>query len=174
MPEENGKDMSNSPSMIAYEAYTVRDDLYKTHFSSEPMSKFLPKIFSTMTTGLDLTHFEDVSGYEDKTSNMKECEIFYITRISAKSGKRDEILEKLSALADWVNKNEDEAYTYLVLKSLDNDDDVRIWERYGTKKALEAHQSSPEVLRFLISSKEIIGSMEGRGYIPNGAGWLHR
>jgi len=160
--------------MIAYEAYTVRDDLYKTHFSSEPMSRFLPKIFATMTTGLDLTHFENVSGYEDKTPNMQECAIFYITRISAKPGKRFEILKKLAALAEWVEKNEDEAYTYLVLKSLDNEDDIRIWERYGTRKGLEAHQSSPEVLRFLVSSKEIIGSMEGRGYIPNGAGWLHR
>lgn len=174
MPEENGKDMSNSPSMIAYEAYTARDDLYKTHFSSEPMSRFLPKIFATMTTGLDLTHFEDVSGYQDKTSNMKECDIFYITRISAKPGKRVELLEKLAELAKWVEKNEVDAYTFLVLKSLDNDDDIRVWERYGTKRALEEHQASPEVVRFLISSKEIIGSMEGRGYIPNGAGWLHR
>jgi quinol monooxygenase YgiN len=174
VPEEYGHDMSNSPQMIAYEAYRVRDDLYKTHLESKPMGEFLPKIFATMTTGLDLTHFEDIAGYEDKTSNMKECGIFYITRITAKPGKRGRLLEKLATLAKWVEENEDDTYTFLILKSLDNDDQIRIWERYATRKALEAHMSGKEVLDFFISSKEAIGSVEGRGYIPNGAGWLHR
>ena len=160
--------------MIAYEAYRVRDDLYKTHFSSKEMQEFLPKIFATMTTGLDLTHFEDVAGYEDKTPDMKECGIFYITRITTRPGKRAEVLEKLTKLAKWVEENEEDTYTFLVLKSLDNNDHIRIWERYATRKALEAHIARKEVLDFFISSKEIIVSVEGRGYIPNGAGWLHR
>jgi quinol monooxygenase YgiN len=174
VPEEYGHNMPSSPQMIAYEAYRVRDDLYQTHFSSKPMAAFLPKISATMTTGLDLTHFEDTAGFEDKTPDMKECGIFYVTRITAKPGKRPEVLEKLAKLAKWVEENEDETYTFLVLKSLDNDDDLRIWERYAARKALEAHMSRKEVLDFFISSKELIGSMEGRGYIPNGAGWLHR
>jgi quinol monooxygenase YgiN len=166
--------MSSSPQMIAYEAYNVREDLYETHFHSKAMDVFLSKIPATMTTGLDLTHFEDTAGFEDKTPNMKECGIFYVTRIIAKSGKRADVLERLQKLAQWVAKNEDDTYTYLVLKSLDNDVDIRIFERYATRKALEAHMKRAEVLDFHMSSKYLIASMEGRGYIPNGAGWLHR
>jgi len=174
VPEEYGHDMSSSPQMIAYEAYSVRDDLYKTHFSSAPMGVFLRKIASTMITGLDLTHFEDVSGYEDKPGDKRECGIFYVTQIWTQPGKRDEVLKKLADLAKWVEKNEEGAYTFLVLKSLDDENYIRIWERYATRKDLEAHLSAKEVLDFFISSKDIIKSVEGRGYIPNGAGWLHR
>jgi hypothetical protein len=48
-----------------------------------------------MTTGLDLTHYEDVAGFLDKATplnskEIKECGVFYDTRINAQAGKRDE------------------------------------------------------------------------------------
>lgn len=165
--------MSATTQMLAFEAYNVRADLYETHFHSRPMDVFLQKIPSTMTTGLDLTHYEDVAGYLDK-ADMKECGIFYDTRIKAAEGKRDEVLARLGKFAKWVEENEEGTFTYLVLKSLDGKDGVRVFERYANRKALEAHQSSKEYLELLMGSKDIIKSMEGRGYIPNGHGWLHR
>ncbi|TKA81100.1 hypothetical protein B0A49_00395 [Cryomyces minteri] len=174
VPEEYGRDMSNSTQMIAFEAYNVREDLYETHFHSKAMDKFLATIPTLMTTGLDLTHYENTSGFLDKPGDRKECGIIYDTRITAKEGKRDEVLGSLAKLAQWAEKNEDDTYTFLVLKSLDNDTQVRVFERYATRKALEAHQSAKEVLDFFMGSKDIIASVEGRGYTPNGAGWLHR
>ena len=59
--------------MLAFEQYRVRDDLYEIHFHSKAMDVFLAKIPPTMTTGLDLTHYEDVAGFLDKPGDMKVC-----------------------------------------------------------------------------------------------------
>ncbi|KAI9878050.1 MAG: hypothetical protein M1830_002065 [Pleopsidium flavum] len=173
VPLETGSDQSRSTQMLAFEAYNERSDLYSVHFHSPAMDTFLSKIPATMTTGLDLTHYEDVGGYLDK-AEMKECGIIYDTRITSAQGKRDEVLASLTGLAKWVEGNEEGTYTYLVLKSLDGEDGIRVFERYASKGALEAHQSGKELLELLMTSKENIKSMEGRGYVPNGHGWLHR
>lgn len=166
--------MSSTTQMLAFEAYRVRSDLYDIHFNSQPMSVFLKKIWPTMTTGLDLTHYEDVGGYLDKPADKRECGIFYDTRITAAQGKREEVIKGLRGVAEWVEKNEEGTYTYLVLRSLDGEDGVRVFERYKSKEALEKHWKGQKLLDFLMGSKELIRSMEGRGYIPNGHGWLHR
>jgi quinol monooxygenase YgiN len=160
--------------MIAFEAYNVREDLYTTHFSSKPMGVFLPKIAKTMTTGLDLTHFEDVGGFLDKPGDKKECGIFTVTKFLAKKGKREELIKKLVELARHVEESEKDTYTSLVLKSLDNETDIRTFERYASRKALEEHTASKEVINCLMGSKDEISSMESRSFIPNGRGWLHR
>ena len=159
--------------MLAFEAYDARADLYDTHFHSKAMHDFLPKIKKTMTTGLDLTHYEDVGGFLDK-ADMRECGIIYDTRIKSARGKRDEVLNRFKTLSQWVEKNESGTYTFLVLKSLDNDSGVRIFERYENKSALVEHMSGQKLLETFMDSKEIIASMEGRGYSPCGFGWLHR
>lgn len=166
--------MSASPQMLAYECYGKREDLYETHLNTKHIQAFLPKIADTMTTGLDLTHYDIAAGYIDKPGDMRECAIFYVTKIVAKPGKRNDILQKLETLAEHVEKSEDGAWTFQVLRSLDNETEIKIFERYATRKALEAHMSSKEVLDAFISSKDIIASVEGRGYTPNGAGWLHK
>lgn len=165
--------MSTTPQMLAFEQYRVRSDLYDTHFNSKPMGEFLPAIAPTMATGLDLTHYEDVAGYLDKADKV-ECGIFYDTRIKCETGKREEVLSKLKILAQVIEKEEKDTYTFLVLKSLDGEGGVRIFERYASKAALQEHWKGKALLNFFKGSKEIISSMEGRGYIPNGHGWLHR
>lgn len=174
VPEEYSHNMSASPQMLAYEAYGKRSDLYETHLNAPYIQDFLPKIAETMTTGLDLTHYDIAAGYIDKPGDMRECAIFYVTKIVARVGKRNEILEKLKYLAEIVEKNEEETWTFQVLRSLDNEEEIKIFERYATRKALEDHMSSKVVLDAFISSKDIIASLEGRGYTPNGAGWLHK
>lgn len=126
-----------------------------------------------MTTGLDLMHYEDVSGFLDK-ADLKECGIIWDTRIWTFAGKQQEVLERLSKLASWIEKNEPGTYSFLVHKGLDVEDEIRILERYENREALEAHQSRKEVLDFFMSSKDLIRVMEGHSYVPNGLGWLHR
>ena len=173
VPEEYGDNMSASPQLLAFEQHRARSDLYDVHLHSKAMDTFLEKIPPTMNTGLDLTHYEDTAGFLDK-ADMKECGIFYDTRITAVEGKRDEVLQGLQCLAETVKREEKDTYTFLVLRSLDNEHGVRIFERYATKGALEEHWRGKALLDFWSSSKSIIKSMEGRGYIPNGWGWLHR
>jgi quinol monooxygenase YgiN len=174
VPEENEHDKSASPFLLAFEGYTQRSDLYDIHLHSDAMAKFLPKIGETMITGLDLSHFEDVCGFLDKADDAK-AGVIYVSRIKAHAGKRDELLGKLKKLADAVDKNEKDCYSYLVLKSLDNEEDIRIMERYGSKKGLEDHLKSKEFLDTFKSSKDIVAGLEGRRFVEcEERGWLHR
>lgn len=160
--------------MFAYEAYGKREDLYETHMNSDAMGVFLSKIPSTMTTGLDLTNYEDVVGFLDRDKDMKECAAIWDTRLWLQGKSREAILKRLAELASWIEKNEPETYTFLVHKGLDNADEVRILERYATREALDRYQTSQRLVEFYHSSREMIKSMEGHGYVPNGLGWLHR
>jgi quinol monooxygenase YgiN len=63
---------------------------------------------------------------------------------------------------------------YLVLRSLDTEDEVRVFERYAGKEAMEEHWREKTLLEVFMASKEMIKSMEGRSYVPNGYGWLYR
>lgn len=138
------------------------------------MKQFIPATSPIMTTGFDLTHYEDVSGFLDKSGDKKECGVIHDTRIlCSSSSARDTILKKLGGIAGNAEK-EKGTYTLWVLKSLDHDDQVRIFERYEDWAAMEAHQSSPALIKLLLDSKEEIKSVEGRAYLPNGKGWLHR
>ena len=76
------------------------------------MARFLPAIAPTMTTGLDLTHYEDVGGFLDKATApgaaaIKECGVFYDTRITAQAGRRDEVVAGLRKVADHVETEEE-------------------------------------------------------------------
>ena len=96
--------------MLAFEQYRVRDDLYDIHFNSKAMGVFLGKIPPTMTTGLDLTHYEDASGFLDKPGNCKECGVIRDTRIYCADNRRDQVLSGLKAVAEAVEKDEPGTY----------------------------------------------------------------
>lgn len=150
-------------------------DLYETHLHSPAMEKFLAAVPGTMSIGLDLTHYTETSGFLDKSGNCKECGVMYDTRIECQSPQaRDAVLAKLAVNAQHAEKNEEGTYTFFVLKSLDNETQVRIFERYASWEAMEAHQKDAKMVNFWLSSKGEIKSLEGRAYVPNGKGWLHR
>ncbi|KAI9812937.1 MAG: hypothetical protein M1827_004455 [Pycnora praestabilis] len=167
-PAEYESNKSKSNFILAFEQYQSKEDLYKTHFETKAMGVFLPKIQATMTTGLDLTNFEEVGGFLDK-ENKKDAGLVYLRRFQSKSGKRDGIISNLKRLADSV-----EAQTFYILKSRDNDEDIRVLERYSSKTGLEKVESSKAYLEFMSNNKEDIASMEGRQYVESGYGWLHR
>lgn len=149
-------------------------DLYETHLKSPAMEKFLATVPSLMSTGLDLTHYTETSGFLDRSTNCRECGVIYDTRIKCNTPQdRDAVLTKLAEVAQYAKEEEEDTYTYFVLKSLDNEIDVRIFERYANWEAMQSHQKSAVLGRFWSGSKEEIKSMEGRAYVPNNKGWLH-
>ena len=139
------------------------------------MAPFLKATPPCMSTGFDLTHFTEAAGFLDKSGTAKECAIIHDTKIVCASGTaRDAVLTKLAAVAAHAEREEPGTYTFLVLKSLDNDDHVRIFERYASWEALETHQRGGGWVSLLLGAKEEIKSLEGRPYVPNLKGWLHR
>jgi hypothetical protein len=161
--------------MFAFEIYGKREDLYTTHFNSPAMKEFLPAIPDTMTTGLDLRHYEDVGGFLDRFNDRRECEIMTDVRINCKAEARNNVLSKLNTLAEKIKSDgSGDVYTFFVLKGLDDDQGVRIFQRFRTWDGSSSLARDQAVLEFWMSSKEEILSMESQTYFPNGKGWLHR
>jgi quinol monooxygenase YgiN len=139
------------------------------------MAPFLKAVPAAAATGFDLTHYTDVSGFLDKSGHAAECAVLYDTKIACSSSSaRDAVLGKLASIAEHAEKEEKGTYSFWVLKSLDNDDQVRIFERYESWTALEEHEKNPALAKFWSGSKEEIKSREGRAYVPNHKGWLNR
>ncbi|KAL5350354.1 hypothetical protein ACLOAV_003921 [Pseudogymnoascus australis] len=123
------------------------------------MGEFLATVPDSMSTGLDLTHYTETSGFLDKSANCRECKIIYDTRIVCNSAEdRDTILAKLAAVAKHAEEKEEDTYTFLVQKSLDNETHVRIFERYASWAAMESHQKSSVLVNFWLGSKGEIKS----------------
>lgn len=174
VPPEYSNDIPSTQFILAFESYTKRSDLYDIHMHSEALQTFLPKIGKTMITGLDLTHFEDVGGFIDKPGKCKPAAVVKVTRVKAYPGKRDEVLEMLRGIAEAAEKEEKDTYTFFILKSLDNDVDVRVLERYGSEEGLKAHMRGEKYLEGFAGAKDIVASLEGHRYVETGEGWLHR
>ncbi|BCS17267.1 putative quinol monooxygenase [Aspergillus puulaauensis] len=174
IPFEFKTNFEGIPHMLAFEAYNTREDLYDTHLNSTAMQEFLAAVPSTMSTGLDLTHYTETAGFLDKPGNCQGCEIIYDTRIECHAQQdRSTILDKLAVIAEHIEEHEDGTSTFLVLKSLDSETQMRIFERYASWDAMLAHQKGDKLVDLWLGSKAGIKSMEGRAYVPNGKGWLH-
>lgn len=128
-----------------------------------------------MAIGFDLTHYTEVSGFLDKSKSALECAVIHDTKITCASVPACEtILGRLEAIAKHAEREEKGTYTFWVLRSLDNEEHLRIFERYESWEALESHQKAPGLVKFWLDSKEEVRSMEGRAYAPNLKGWLNR
>jgi quinol monooxygenase YgiN len=139
------------------------------------MEPFLKATPPTMAIGFDLTHYTEVSGFLDKSGRAAECAVIYDTKIVCASAfARDTILSRLESIAEHAEGEESGTYTFWVLRSLENEEEVRIFERYESWEALELHQKAPGLINFWLDSKEEVRSMEGRAYAPNLKGWLNR
>lgn len=158
--------------MLAFEAYRSRADLYDTHLKSSVMTgHFLPTAVPTMTTGLDLTHYEAVGGFLDKSGKKTECGLIHDVQIQCVD--REKVLEVLRALCGKVDEGSgDEVLTFLGLKSLDNDTGVRIFARYKSREVWEKWLRGEVIRGFWEEVKPWVASMDAKGYKPNGKGWL--
>jgi len=143
------------------------------------MHKFLSIIPSHTTTDLDLNHYEAVSGFLDRDGDKKECAVILDVRISCKSGSaRASVVTYAKSLApneassgQWRSSG---VLTLMTFSSLDNDSGARIYGRFESREAMEAFVRTEGWLTFWREVRDKVASMESRGYVPNGKGWLHR
>jgi quinol monooxygenase YgiN len=166
-------------SQHQYLSSSIGQDLYETHLGSKAMESFLATIPDHATTDLDLNHYRAIGGFLDRDGNKKECEIMQDVRIVCKSSSdRDAVLKRLETLCQKVKDSEKSkasgVLTYMGFSSLDNDTAARIYSRFESRDAMEKFLRREDVLNFWKESKNEIASMEARGYLPNGKGWLHR
>ena len=143
------------------------------------MSNFLEIIPEHTTTDLDLNHYECIGSFIDRDGSLKECAIIQDTRIVCKTpDARSSLLKRLSDLSSRIQQTEKEkssgVLTYMAFSCLDNETGARIYGRYESRDVMEDFLRRKDVLKFWIDSKSDIVSMECRGYLPNGKGWLHR
>ncbi|KAF1814880.1 hypothetical protein P152DRAFT_471539 [Eremomyces bilateralis CBS 781.70] len=179
VPLDYKDNWSGATSVLAFERYGEREDLYKTHFKSPAMAKFLLLTTPLVTTDPDLNHYECVGGFLDIFGKKSECEIILDVKIACRSDSaRSDVLGRLTELADIVEDKEkmmsSGVMTWMAFKRLDNDTGVRIFGRYKTRDAMEKFIRREEYNDFWRASLKDIGSMESRGWVPNGKGWLHR
>ncbi len=110
---------------------------------------------------------------------MKECHIMQDTRIGCKSAAdRETVLKRLESLCEKIKQGEKSSHsgvlTFMGFACLDNDTGLRMYSRFESREAMETFLRRDDVLTFWKESKAEIASMEARGYLPNGKGWLHR
>lgn len=180
IPLEYSDDFSKTTSMFAFEVYGRREDLYETHLNSPAMGKFLASIPEHTTTDLDLNHYTSLGGgFLDREGDKRECVIMFDQRIGCKSSAaREAVAGRLTALCtqvkDSVEVESAGVLTFMAFSCLDNDTGLRIYSRFESKIALQRFLRRQDVLDFWKESKSHVASMEARGYLPNGKGWLHR
>ncbi|OAL56664.1 hypothetical protein IQ07DRAFT_14262 [Pyrenochaeta sp. DS3sAY3a] len=175
IPIDYAHDISKTTSMLAFEVYGEREDLYKTHLTSPAMSTFLTLIPPTSTTGLDLNHYALTAGFLDASHTQAPAAIMQDIRITCVSASaRAALLTSLNALVDSVTPGEDGTLTYMAFESLDDGLGARIFGRWRSREDMEGFVRREGVNAFWMGSKEGVRAMEQRLYVPNGKGWLHR
>ncbi|KAF2430254.1 hypothetical protein EJ08DRAFT_247451 [Tothia fuscella] len=179
IPLDYADNHSGTPSMLAFEVYSKREDLYETHFKSTKMAEFLQKIPPTMPTGLDLSHYSFISGYLDKPADKRECGIMQDVRIICfSSTARDKVKTKIADLCKSIEATEEKehngVYTWMAFSSFDDEKEIRLFTRYESREAMEKCQKRKDVLDFWFSTKEEVDKMGAQRFAPQGKGWLYR
>ncbi|KAL5318148.1 hypothetical protein ACEPPN_013207 [Leptodophora sp. 'Broadleaf-Isolate-01'] len=179
IPLEYADSISKTTSILAFEAYTNRNELDQTHLTSAAMSKCFSEMGTIMSTSVDVSYNSAIAGFLDLPGDRRECGIMQDTRIICSSpSARASVLFKLKALATVIEAAEKMescgVFTYMVFESLDDETGVRIFGRFADRESMETFLRRKEVVGFWLGSKEEVKSMECRGYVPNGKGWLHR
>jgi len=94
-------------------------------------------------------------------------------------GKADEAIEALKENLPYIESSEPETISFLILKGLDEEDVVYVWERYTSESALrDIHHKSAGYLRLrekttpLYKSRSIDGYTEVAGFLTKEGGLL--
>jgi quinol monooxygenase YgiN len=110
-----------------------------------------------------------VAGVLNKPESSTSTRVVCITKIIARPGRRSQVI---TAVEDGLPRIEDAVVSFLVLKMVDNEDTVFLWERYssenGMRRAQQAHDwyvKLMEDLRPMIQSKTVNTYNEEFGFI---------
>ncbi|KAF2823571.1 hypothetical protein CC86DRAFT_457902 [Ophiobolus disseminans] len=174
IPLDYAHAFAKTTSMLAFEVYGTRSDLYDTHLTSPAMQSFLQKIPAASTTGLDLNHYACVAGFLDSSRVQAPAEVMQDVRITCISASaRANLLASLITLITGVDGSGG-TLTYMAFRSLDDDVGARVFGRWETREEMEVFVRRADVNGFWMANKEYVKAMEQRLYVPNGRGWLHR
>lgn len=76
-------------------------------------------------------------------------QFIWMAKLTAKPGKRDEVLEAARIHTGNVERDEERTYSFAVLESQDNDVDVLLFERYASEKYFrEVHFTSESMKEY--------------------------
>lgn len=174
-------DSGSTTSMLAFEIYGRREDLYSVHLNSPAMATFLKSIEPTTTTNLDLSHYRLIAGFLDLPGDMTEADVMQDIKITCVSpAARSSVLGLLRNLVEGVYEEEKQkggqggVLTYMAFECLDDDVGLRIFGRWRERRDMELFIRREDIGQFWKRAKEEVGRMEQRCYVPNGKGWLHR
>lgn len=76
-------------------------------------------------------------GFMHRLSPPKEPlneQFIWMAKLTAKSGKRDEVVSVARTHAGNVERDEEETYSFVVLESQDNEVDLLLFERYSSER----------------------------------------
>eukprot|EP01117_Protostelium_nocturnum_P005190 TRINITY_DN1887_c0_g1_i1.p1 TRINITY_DN1887_c0_g1~~TRINITY_DN1887_c0_g1_i1.p1 ORF type:complete len:218 (+),score=57.04 TRINITY_DN1887_c0_g1_i1:195-848(+) len=121
-----------------------------------------------------LNFYVKVAGFVNRTGRKVEPSGYiWVARLFTKEGQSDFVAEKLSALAAEVERTEPKTLTYVVLKNMNNPNEILVFERYTDEAALtHDHHNNPA---FVATGKAIADSLEKRittSYYESGVGFL--
>jgi quinol monooxygenase YgiN len=110
-----------------------------------------------------------VAGFLDKPESSTSVRVVCITKIITRPGKRSQLI---TAIEDELPRIEEAVVSFLVLKLVDNEDTVFLWERYSSEKGMrrgqqahDGHVRLMENIRPLIQSKTVNRYNEECGFI---------
>lgn len=104
-------------------------------------------------------------GFLHRSDTPKEPlgeQFVWMAKLTAKPGKRGEVLEAAKIHTGNVERDEKETFSFVVLESQDNDADVLLFERYSSKKYFdEVHFTSESMkeYRSKVSRASLIRSL---------------
>ncbi|PRP82886.1 hypothetical protein PROFUN_04749 [Planoprotostelium fungivorum] len=172
--------------IYGFERYDIdASELHAKHVDTEQFKQFSKKVEEgNLYNGKEIAvHlYDEVAGYVERPGTEgKKVETVLIAWLKANNAQdRETALQLLTNLANDVHQNEHDAYTYIVLKSKDDDQSLVVFERYATKEALtgahragKVYQSNGPKMAPLIAQKSVIEYAEsGIGYILRQLKWL--
>lgn len=91
-------------------------------------------------------------GFLQRSDTPKEAlgeQFIWMAKLTAKPGKRDEVLEAARTHTGNVERDEKETFSFVVLESQDNEVDVLLFERYSSEKYFkEVHFTSESMKEY--------------------------
>jgi len=172
----------DSPDTVfLIEEYTSRAECEGTHMSSSTFKEFAGAVLGDKTlldTESSLGHYTPVKGFLTRpgVSEYPAGKFIWLAELTCKDeAAREEVLKVFSPLADYVEKNEQNTFAYMFLKSDDDPAKLAVFELYNEKRDLfEVHHKSAEFAKFGAAVKNggFVIDKTSTGYLTTGEGWL--
>ena len=145
-----------------------RDALENIHMKTPKFTEYIKTVEGEklLGTGFHAVHVIPIAGFPARPNeSSRNIPFVSITKLTFQPGKRGQMLR---ALKDYAGSQR-EVLSFLVLKAIDDDDILFIWERYSSERAVRrVHQKRVRfwsMLNPLIKEKTVSGYLEKCGFV---------